>query len=90
MSNNFDVLHELDKGEENRKADYSIWGYLYQFDLMLLDMLRQNDKDDFFNDLTVDIDGKYEIEMVEDYAKNFIYNEKLVLCQEKVQIKMRK
>ena len=31
-----DILELLDEFEKNRKADYSIWGYLYQFDLMFL------------------------------------------------------
>ncbi|MBV4418927.1 hypothetical protein KM800_06200 [Clostridium tyrobutyricum] len=76
MVENKEILYKLDKGEERRKADFSIWGYLYQFDLMLMDMLSQNDEGNFFNDLTKDVDAEYEIEMVEDYAKNFIYDNK--------------
>lgn len=73
---NIDILLELDKGEENRKADYTIWGYLYQFDLMLLDMLNQNTEEDNFGDKFNAIDAEYEVEMVEDYAKRFVVDEK--------------
>jgi hypothetical protein len=71
-----DILFELDKGEERRKADYTIWGYLYQFDLMLYDMLNQNTTEDMFGDRTNDVDAEYEVEMVEDYAKCFMIDQK--------------
>ncbi len=74
--NDVDILFELDKGEEKRKADYTIWGYLYQFDLMLYDMLNQNTTEDMFGDNMVDVDAEYEVEMVEDYAKSFIFDTK--------------
>ncbi|MFR8972038.1 hypothetical protein [Romboutsia timonensis] len=75
-----DILELLDEFEKNRKADYSIWGYLYQFDLMFFDMLTDRKEKDLFNDYDnikneVDI-ITYEAEMVEDYCKKFISNNK--------------
>lgn len=74
-----DILDELDKYEKNRKADYSIWGYLYQFDLMFYDMLTDRKKDDLFNDYPKLEDScdviTYEAEMIEDYCKKFIIND---------------
>ncbi len=76
-----DTLSMLDKFEENRKADYSIWGYLYQFDLMFYDMLTDKAENDLFDDYDK-LNGKvcniiYEAEMVEDYCKEFILDNKL-------------
>ncbi|CEQ02930.1 Uncharacterised protein [[Clostridium] sordellii] len=74
-----DTLDMLDEFEKNRKADYSIWGYLYQFDLMFYDMLTDKDKSDLFNDYNK-LSGKldiitYEAEMIEDYCKEFTIND---------------
>lgn len=66
-----ECIESLDKLEIKRKADYSIWGYLYQFDLTLYDMLCQGTNDDLFNELYKDIQVIYQVEVIEDYIKNF-------------------
>ncbi|HEY8890310.1 MAG TPA: hypothetical protein VIM70_08645 [Clostridium sp.] len=64
-------IRSLDKLEVNRKADYSIWGYLYQFDLTLYDMLCHNTENDLFNDEPNSSKATYQIEVIEDYIKTF-------------------
>lgn len=71
-----ECIESLDKLEINRKADYSIWGYLYQFDLTLFDMLCHGTEDDLFNDINKDIQVTYQIEVIEDYIKNFTFLDK--------------
>jgi len=66
-----ECIKKLDRLEINRKADYSIWGYLYQFDLTLYDMLCHNTKNDLFNDLVKDSQANYQIEVIEDYLKTY-------------------
>ncbi|NAS18707.1 hypothetical protein GND98_012715 [Clostridium butyricum] len=71
-----DSVVKLDNEEENRKADYSIWGFLYQFDLTLLDILKNNTENDIFEDGKKDADTIYQIEVVEDYIKTYTINDK--------------
>lgn len=78
-----DTLSMLDEFEDSRKADYSIWGYLYQFDLMFYDMLTDKRENDLFNDfenMSLDVENLiYEAEMIEDYCKQFKLNDKLYI-----------
>ena len=66
-----ECIESLDNMEINRKADYSIWGYLYQFDLALYDMLCHGQEDDLFNESYKDLQATYQIEVIEDYIKSF-------------------
>lgn len=68
-----DNLRSLDRLEYKRKADYSIWGYLYQFDLAYYDMLCQIDGEDLFENGDVINNPIYEIETMEDYIKYYDY-----------------
>lgn len=74
---NFETcIRELDKLEEKRKADYSIWGYLYQFDLAFYDMLCQCGGENLF-DRTISIENPiYELETIEDYNKYYKFGDK--------------
>ncbi|MCS4525683.1 hypothetical protein JTS98_02940 [Clostridium botulinum] len=69
-------LRELDKLEEKRKADYSIWGYLYQFDLAFYDMLCQYQGKDLFDKCNEIKNPTYELETIEDYSKYYKNNDK--------------
>ncbi|WP_392486570.1 hypothetical protein ACER0A_004915 [Haloimpatiens sp. FM7315] len=71
-----ECIKSLDYLEMNRKADYSIWGYLYQFDLALYDMLCHGTEDDLFNEIHKGIQVTYQIEVIEDYIKNFTFLDK--------------
>lgn len=67
-------LRELDKIEDKRKADYSIWGYLYQFDLVFYDMLCQYKGEDLFGKCNQIKQPIYELETIEDYSKYYTEN----------------
>lgn len=69
-----DRLRIIDKLEFRRKADYTIWGYLYQFDLALYDLLCQFEGEDLFLYEEMILNPTYEIETVEDYTK-YCFNE---------------
>lgn len=69
-------LRSLDKLEYRRKADYSIWGYLYQFDLAFYDMLCQIEGEDLFISEEIINNPIYEIETIEDYIKYYTYEGK--------------
>ena len=69
-------LRNLDKLEYRRKADYSIWGYLYQFDLAFYDMICQIEGEDLFRSKEIINNPIYEIETIEDYIKYYTYEEK--------------
>lgn len=72
---NFDrCLRELDKIEDKRKADYSIWGYLYQFDLAFYDMICQYQGKDLFEKCNQTKQPIYELETIEDYSKYYKEN----------------
>lgn len=66
-----DRLRIIDKLEFRRKADYTIWGYLYQFDLALYDLLCQFEGEDLFLYEEMILNPTYEIETVEDYVKYY-------------------
>ncbi len=74
-----ECLEKLDKLEVKRKADYSIWGYLYQFDLALYDMLSHNTDEDLFKDEANDSEVTYQIEVIEDYIKYYNLSDKKCL-----------
>lgn len=67
-------LRELDKIEDKRKADYSIWGYLYQFDLAFYDMICQYQGKDLFEKCNQIKKPIYELETIEDYSKYYEEN----------------
>lgn len=69
-----ECLRDFDKLEEKRKADYSIWGYLYQFDLAFYDMLCQYQTKDLFDKFNDIKNPTYEIETIEDYSKYYSCN----------------
>ncbi|MZK48996.1 hypothetical protein [Clostridium beijerinckii] len=64
-------IKSLDELEIKRKADYSIWGYLYQFDLTLCDMLCHNTEHNLFNDVIKESQATYQVEVIEDYIKTY-------------------
>ncbi|MDU4892357.1 MAG: hypothetical protein E6344_18720 [Clostridium sp.] len=74
--NLLDAIIRLDKEEQNRKADYTIWGFLYQFNLVLLDILNEGTDEDVFCDGEKDDECNYQIEVIEDYIKYFEKNDK--------------
>lgn len=72
------LITKIDEIERNRKADYSIWGYLYQFDITLLDCISDSKIPDYFGDiLSEGTNVSYQIETVEDYIKHYSVDEKL-------------
>lgn len=76
MNTQFKEIHEnLNRGDEQRSADASITGYLYQFELTLLHCL-SIDADPFGDAITEDIIVEYQVESVEDYSKFFEHDGK--------------
>ncbi|WP_333593653.1 hypothetical protein [Anaerospora hongkongensis] len=74
MSDRYEHINsQLNAGIENRNADASINGYLYQFELTLYHMLLDKSTADPFQDTRVNEaeNAVYQVESVEDYIKYF-------------------